>query len=152
MTTRYPTRIKHILHSEKTPGSTDLWSHLARLQSLNRALRDALPAPMAEHCQVANLRGHQLILAADSSVWATRVRYHTPQLLSHFRQLGSVEIDKVRVHIRTETSRNDPPQRRQASISASAGTILEQTARGIGDAGLESALLRLAARAGREKP
>ena len=57
-------------------------NHLARLMDkvnylsdLNQRFHAILDPKLAKHCQIANLKNEQLVVVADSSSWATKIRY-----------------------------------------------------------------------------
>jgi hypothetical protein len=124
---------------------------LARLREIQR-LQDlvlpALPDTLREHCRVANLESGTLVLATESSVWSTRLRFFTPRLLSELRAAGLPGLRSIRIRVL-------PPQRslstatHRRTLSEPAAATLRGCAQGIRDPGLKAALLRLAQRAKR---
>lgn len=117
--------------------------HKARqLQRLQSRLQSLLPAELAAHVQIANLRGTQLVLTADGSAWASRLRYLSADLLRQLQTAGwSCQHIDVKV-----ASRFAPPSnpKKPRSISATARHLLQQTAQHIDDPELAAALARLA--------
>lgn len=92
-----PTIASYLYNSSNNLG--ELLRHVQRLQRLTALLRDALPAPLKDHCCVANLRDGILILHADTPVWAHQLRYHLPQVLQHVALNERLEPLQGRVKI-----------------------------------------------------
>jgi hypothetical protein len=117
------------------------------LEKLAAIVHELLPPPLREHCRVLSVRGETLVMAADSPVWAARLRFHSPKLV---KQLDNIQTVKLRtIHVRVRPVDKPPAAVRRLnkpSLSAENSLALEQTARGVTDPGLKAALLRLARR------
>ncbi|NNG12005.1 MAG: DUF721 domain-containing protein, partial [Halobacteria archaeon] len=104
--------------------------------------------PLNEHCRVLSLRDSTLVLAADSPVWAARLRFHTPPLVKQLRNQQAVKVRTVQVRVRPP----DTPQVAEINLpgprrlSARNADTLRQTACSVSDPGLKAALMRLASR------
>jgi len=78
-----------------------LLQHSQTLEQLDNRLQASLPIPLQQHCYIANLRNNTLVVHTDSSLWATRLRYLTPELLYRWQQEKSMPtIDKIEIRIR----------------------------------------------------
>jgi len=78
-----------------------LVQHCQTLKQLNKIFQASLSAPLNQHCHVANLRETTLVIHSDSSLWATRLRYMTPELLQQWQEEQKIPvIDKVEVKVR----------------------------------------------------
>lgn len=78
-----------------------LLQHSQTLEQLDNWLQASLPIPLQPHCYIANLRNNTLVVHTDSSLWATRLRYLTPELLYRWQQEKSMPtIDKIEIRIR----------------------------------------------------
>ena len=124
-----------------------LLSRARKLIALEKLLNKLLPTPLNEHCRILTISGTTLILSANSSVWAARLRFHTPQLV---KQLASYQPDSIKaIRIRVK-----PPARPATPVkpktmprrSPLAAAALKQAAQSISDPALKSGLLRLARR------
>jgi len=62
-----------------------LLQHSQYLNQLNGWVQANLPAPLNQHCYIANLREQILVVYTDSSVWATRLRYQAPTFLTRWQ-------------------------------------------------------------------
>jgi hypothetical protein len=138
-------------------------SEISRLLSRARAfgeldalVQELIPSPLNAHCRVLAVRDDILVVAADSPVWAARLRYQSPQLVKQLSGVSSVKIRTVQVRVRASEPSPDSrmtPIRQPVSVSNS--MALKQAARSVTDAGLKAALLRLAGRRtlpGRQRP
>lgn len=120
-------------------------SHTQRLEALNRTLRGCIPAPLSQHCQVANLRDNILVLHADSSAWALKLRYSSRALLQQLRQRGVPGLSAVEVKVRPHNAViNRPEKIRHAHMSGKTAQLLDSIADDISDSRLKAALQHLA--------
>ncbi len=143
MPTRQPVAVSSLLEA---PGSLPVLLQRAReLNKLNQALKNALPDPLRDHCEVLNLRGQTLTLAASSPAWATRLRYLTPTVLQQLAQSQSVKVRTIQVRVvPTRTEQRRKPAPRHARLSRANARLLLQTAESLQDERLRSALKRIA--------
>lgn len=118
-----------------------------KLQQLSRFIKNLLLPDLAEHCQLLNLRGQSLILACDSTVWATRLRYQIPTLLDALRQqTGSNAIVDIQIRVQPAVQAATPTTKRRIRLSTEAAYCLHQCAQSVKDPALSRALEKLAGR------
>ena len=115
--------------------------------ALDALFREQLPDALKTHCRVLSVRDNTLVLAADSPVWAARLRFHTTQLVKQLNRLQTVKLRTVRIRVRPP----EPPQSEKrcyrAKLPGKTGSIaLRQAADTVSEPALKSALLRLANR------
>lgn len=124
-----------------------LVSQARALMALETLLQALLPEPLKAHCRLLAIREDTLVLAADSPVWATRLRFHAPQLVKQFNRNQTVKLHTFQIRVRPP-ERIVPTQRRQSMSrrSKNSTTALKQVAQTVSDPGLKTALLRLANR------
>lgn len=124
-----------------------LVSQARALMALETRLQALLPEPLKAHCRLLAVRGDILVLAADSPVWAARLRFHAPQLVKQLNRTQTVTLHTIQIRVRPP-ERIVPAQRRQSMPrrSKNSTTALQQVAQTVSDAGLKTALLRLANR------
>lgn len=123
--------------------------HRARaLMALEARIRELLPPPLNDHCRLLAIRDDTLVLAADSPVWASRLRFHGPLLVKQLSRPRTLKLSTVRVRVRPpEAIATTPDRRRTANRCGAAGTTaIQQAAQTISDPELKTALLRLAGR------
>ncbi len=118
-------------------------SHARRLAELDALVRLCLGDELAAHCRLADLRSGRLVLAADTPAWATRLRYHTPELRQKLAAAGMTVAEcRIVVAPPPPTRPADPSQR--PNMSAGSASALNATAESIRDPALAAALRRLA--------
>jgi hypothetical protein len=117
------------------------------LVALETLLQELLPEPLKAHCHLLAIRDETLVLAADSPVWAARLRFHTPQLVKQLNRSQTVKLRTIRIRVRPP-ERRAPAECRKATVhrSKNSTAALQQVAQTVSDPGLKSALLRLANR------
>jgi hypothetical protein len=118
-----------------------------RYEKLTLLLRQQLPPECDGHYAVASIANLQLIIVADSPVWATRLRQLAPLILQLVTQQES-EIQHIQVKTRmtspppapAPTRKNSPEGR---TLSQQASDQLVSAASCISDEPLKNALLKL---------
>ena len=122
-----------------------VFTNCQRLETLNRAVQRCLPAPLNQHCQVANLRDNTLILHADSSAWALKLRYSSRILLQQLCQHGIKGVNIVEVKVKPHNAAITRPEKtKPAYMSKKTAHLLDNIALDITDNHLKMALQRLA--------
>lgn len=116
------------------------------LTRLTESIRACLPVPCSEHCRVANFHDGQLVLAADSPAWSARLRFHAPELTRLLKRQHGLGVRQVRVMVSPPIDTLIPKRSARRDLSHKSAELLQQTAAGIDDPELRSALLRLAGR------
>jgi len=130
------------------PRISSLLHHISLLKQLDGALKDCLDQSAAAHCTVANLSDNMLIIHADSSAWASKLRFQTPMILSELRvacQLPALKSVRIRVRPAADKSpQTVMPDKRP--ISKDATRYLELAAESTSDQELRRCFLKLARR------
>ncbi len=126
---------------------TQLLCRARELMALDRRLHELLPTPLNEHCRTLTVSGSTLILAADSPVWAARLRFHAPRLVKQLTDYPQINIRAVRIRVGPAARPSTPPERHTMPVPGSRGAAaLKQTASSISDPALKAGLLKLAQR------
>jgi hypothetical protein len=117
------------------------------LVGLNALVQELLPETLKAHCRVLSVRDETLVLAADSPVWAARLKFHSSQLVKQLNRQQTVKLRTVRIRVRPPekqlvTERRNTPLK----LGINSATALRQAADSVSDPDLKSALLRLANR------
>ncbi|MEQ6343055.1 MAG: DUF721 domain-containing protein [Gammaproteobacteria bacterium] len=145
MPIKTPKRIAGLL-----AGSHDILQPLLarakRLEQLNHALRSQLPPPLNQHCQVANIRGDTLVLHADSSAWALKLRYSVPVMLAQLQKQPALQhLRGIDIKVRPASIAAAPAEKpRRAHMSGDTASLLDSMADAIAHPRLQAALHRLA--------
>jgi hypothetical protein len=142
MRSNKPLRINTLL------GKTEVARLLSRaraLEKLDAELHDLVPPPLNDHCRILSVRDGTLVLAADSPVWAARLRFQSSQLVKQLSNARNVNLRTVRVCVRPpESRRAATPARKRIPVPRKHSHTLKQAAREVTDPGLRAALLKLA--------
>jgi hypothetical protein len=142
MRSNKPLRINTVLGNSAVAR---LMSRARALGQLDAELHQLLPPPLNHHCRILSIRDDTLVLAADSPVWAARLRFQATQLVKQLSKSRTVNLRTVRVRVRPPESRyTTRPANRHTPVSRKHSHALKQAAREVTDPGLKAALLRLA--------
>ena len=108
---RSPRPVRRLLKDKPTLRLLEL--EISARKALLNQVRRLLPENIARHIVAAQKREQDLILHTDSPVWATRLRYNGPQIISLLKSADpSLRNVKVRVFVsRTPTRRRIVPVR-----------------------------------------
>jgi hypothetical protein len=138
-----PIRCSRLLENASLP----VLERVQKLQRLEQAVLQVLPAELAAHCKVMNLRKETLVLCTTSSAWAARLRFAAPELCKQLQCQFSLKPRAVQVRIQPETYESPLIHIEKPRLSLTSGDLLAQTARTVDHPGLRDALYRLAAKA-----
>ncbi len=119
-----------------------------QLDRLSRRLQRALPEELQGQWRLARLDEGEMVIVAESSAWATRLRYLTPQIQAAAERVTGFRPQRVTVRV----APSEPSPRRRhspAPLSEQARATLQGAAAATDDPRLREALERLASRARR---
>jgi hypothetical protein len=118
----------------------------SQLDKANIILQNHLPLQFVNHCRLANIRGHILVVHTDKNQYASLLRFHAKQLC----QAVSTTLPQPVTHLEVKVRPSSPIQRqgvtRHATLSKKTAALLESTAADIQDDSLKTALLKLSKR------
>ena len=141
---KQPLKINKLLGTGRLAG---LLAHSRDLGKMDILLAELLPAPLNTHCHLLSIRNSVLVMAADSPVWAARLRFHAPQLVKQLARRLSAKRCTIHVRVRPPEIPQPPrPQKAVARPGRQGITALQQAAQSVSDPELKTALLRLANR------
>ena len=117
-------------------------------QGLSSRLRDLLAEPLRSHIELVAIRDGTLILTADSSAWAAKMRYQVPDLHRQMSEISEFSnIQTIRVKVAKSSAARHPLETRKAlPMSAPTAEELQRQAASLDDPALKAVLLRLANR------
>ena len=139
MVARSPKSVRHLLKDKPTLKLLEL--EISAQKALLERLRQVLPGDLAAHCAAARQRDQQLIVHADSPVWATRLRYFAPQLLSLLRPTHPMLREVTVKLLLTRSVRQ--PRHNSVHHSDAAAAIIHDSAQDTKQPQLRAALQRL---------
>ena len=136
-----PLQVKKLLGGSQY---SRLVSQARALLGLDGLIQELLPDALKTHCRVLSVRDETLVLAADSPVWAARLKFHSSQLVKQLNRQQTVKLRTVRIRVRPPekqlvTERRNTPLK----LGINSATALRQAADSVSDPDLKSALLRL---------
>ena len=140
---KQPLKINKLLGAGRLAG---LLANSRDLEKMDILLAELLPAPLNTHCHLLSIRNSVLVMAADSPVWAARLRFHAPQLVKQL--LPRLPAKRCTIHVRVRPPEIPPaPLRHTVNRPGVQGiAALQQVAQAVSDPELKTALLRLANR------
>ncbi len=122
-----------------------LFREAAENRSQNERIRQLIDEPSRAHVRFALRKGDTVILIADSSAWASKLRYQVAAIQQRIE--SSPEMDGVR-NIRVKVAAAEPttqvPTRRAQALSAGTAEGVRSQAESIEDPLLRAAVLKLA--------
>ncbi|MDO8412175.1 MAG: DciA family protein [Gallionellaceae bacterium] len=118
---------------------------VAQLVALQRHYEHFAPAPLVLASHVVQLAQQTLVIAANNSAVAAKLRQLSPRLTQYFQDNGH-EITGIQVKVQVSSS---PPARRSSPLTLSlvAQQKLVMLAENLSDSPLKKAIQRLARRA-----
>jgi hypothetical protein len=123
---------------------TSLCGRADYLHQMSLKLCSYLPAPLNVHCKLANITDDTVIMHADSSAWAARLRYSIPEILNIMRnQLNTINIKSIRIKVMFPDKKSHTNTGRTLTISKQTARLLADCAKSTTDPALRSTLLRL---------
>ena len=138
---RIPRLLDDFLHTD--PAIRQLLSRSAQQNSLLHYVQKLLPKPLGEHCLAAVHKEDSLVLFADSSAWASRLRFVSRNLIRELQRRDQAGIERISVRIFIPDRARKPKPRSKTLLSKENAQLLQQTAESIGDPALSAALIRL---------
>jgi hypothetical protein len=119
--------------------------HSLRLKQLDYAIKALLPEELASHCRIANLRKNRVVMQADSTAWATRLRYQTPEILKQLQEYNALQgIKSIQVTVAPASKPRGKTRRQARPLSEQNARIIRSAAESLADPELAAALRRLA--------
>lgn len=122
----------------------------AKLDALDRALRQTLPLPLRDEVRFANLRGGRLLFLASTPAWATRLRLLQAQILVIARSLD-IRAETLGVKV-SPLPRIELEPERTRTLSPAAAVHLRAAAAATSDPEWQDLFGRLAALAKPDEP
>jgi hypothetical protein len=116
------------------------------LDKANIIFQNHLPLQFVNHCQLANIRAHVLVVHTDKGQYASLLRFHAKQLCEAISAALPQPVTHLEVKVRPTVRLQREASTRQVSLSKKTAALLESTAADIQDDSLKTALLKLSKR------
>lgn len=128
----------------------ELYKHINDIRALNEKLHQHLSPSLSNHFNVTNYSDETLTVSADTSAWASKLRYCIPDILN-FAQLecGLTKLKTVRVNVLPIydkikiTQHKNSNSIRKVSLSKKSADFIEDIAKKIDDPILQKSILRI---------
>jgi len=126
------------------------------LRRLTNILRKLLESSLAEHCYVGNIEQDTLVILADTAARASKLRFHTTQLLEALPATDTAfsGIKFIKVKVLNQHSELSAPQSEAQTgpkMNEENADYIRTLADSVDDEPLHNALLRLARNARRKQ-
>ncbi len=126
-----------------SPALAGLLDRARNLDALDKALRDTLPAALADRCRLANTPEARIVFLVSSPSVAARLRMLQPQLLDTANRVTGRRFDSLTVKVAPTRSVPPDPQPRKP-LSQTAAAHLGERAAFLADPELRDLFLRMA--------
>jgi len=141
---RTPRSVSQILRAHSQLAQLE--AQARTLLALQKALDAALPSALTGHWQVASIDRKQVVAVAETSVWATRLRFHETGILDALSRQGLPRSERLRIRVARLTPEPTPVIQPRPHLPPAAMTALEAAARQAGLGALGDALRTMLAR------
>lgn len=128
----------------------NLYTHAKDICALNEKLHNYLAPTLSSHCSIANYSAETLIVNADTSAWASKLRNRIPDILAYARhECGLSKLITVRIRVspkQNNTSQSDLSSNastRKASLSLKSAEFIKNVATSIQDPALRESILKI---------
>ena len=128
----------------------NLYTHAKNISALNEKLHSHLAPSLSSHYSVANYSAETLIVNADTSAWASKLRNYIPDILDYARhECGLSKLISVRIKVspnQDNTSQSNLPSTglsRKASLSRKSAEFIENVATSMTDPALRESILKI---------
>lgn len=122
-----------------------LTSQAEQLLALRQALSEALPANLGRSCEIANLKQGKLVIFAENSSIAAKVRLFEPQLTEIFAR-GGWNVTGMTIRVQPAQPTPVTSYRKQATLSETAEYALTDLAAKLPEGRLARAVRSLSRR------
>lgn len=128
----------------------NLYTHAKDIYALNEKLQKHLTPSLSSHCSVANYSEETLTIIADTSAWASKLRYGVPDILNYAkRECGLSKLKSVRIKVsprHRKTAQSNLSTMlpvRKASLSKKSADFIKSVATSIKDPALHKSILKI---------
>ena len=117
-----------------------------KLTQLNSILQEILPSQFAGHCQLANMTDNKIIIHTENAAIASLLRFHSATICKTFSSQLKVQIQRAEIKVKPNYQPARPAKSNMIDISNNNAALIAQTAAGMDDGQLKTALHKLAKR------
>ena len=117
-----------------------------KLAQLNSILQEIFPSQFAGHCQLANMKDNKIIIHTENAAIASLLRFHSATICKTFSSELSTQIERVEVKVKPQHPTEKSAKSNMIDMSNNNAALIAQTAAGLDDGQLKTALHKLAKR------
>ncbi|MDB2705336.1 DUF721 domain-containing protein [Pseudomonadota bacterium] len=132
----------NIIYS-KSSQLSKLSQRVQQLEQLNVILKQVMPPQFSDHCHLANVNEHTLVIHTDNASYASLLRFQAPTLCSALSKHLPQIVNKIDVRVRPKNTSSSISKPASLVLSDDAAISLQQTAESIEEGPLKEALTRL---------
>ena len=132
------------LIEQRSTTTSKLISAANKHREITKKIRSHLPVELAEHCEFGSIRGNSMIIFADSAAWATRLRFHSSDLLRYLNQEYKYSLASIKFKIAPVRGKKKKPKPLPFHIDKDNIKSIRQLSSTVGHKGLGDALKHLA--------
>jgi hypothetical protein len=121
-----------------------LLQHVHFLRRLEDKLHAHLGPPLNTHCSLANFAKDTLTLHSDSSIWAAKLRYTAPDILSYLQNECKLSsLKNIRIKVIPTAGPTQKTSHKRLMLSATSARYLAEVATSMRDNDLQKSLFKL---------
>ncbi len=127
-----------------------LYTHARDICVLNEKLHNYLDPSLSNHCSIANYSADTLVVNADTSAWASKLRNRIPDILDFARhECGLTKLISVRIRVSpilnntTQADTHSTGITRKVSLSKKSAEFIKSVATSIHDPALRESILKI---------
>lgn len=117
-----------------------------KLTQLDSILQEILPSQFAGHCQLANMKDNKIIIHTENAAIASLLRFHSATICKTFSSQLAEKIVRIEVKVKPNYSSTPSAKPNNIDMSNNNAALIAQTAAGLDDGQLKTALHKLAKR------
>jgi len=130
----------------KNSKLNQLSQRVQRIKQLNETLKSLLPPQFSEHCYLANVNEHTLVVHTDNASYASLLRFQAPALCEALSKHLPQIVNKLDVRVRPKNNSSSNSEIKTITMTNDTAAALQQTADSLDEGPLKQALARLAQR------
>ena len=113
------------------------------LDKLNAIILPLLPEVSRLHIKVTNYENQELVLIADSPVWAARLRTQHKAIICHLKTELNFPVNSIKIKFQQPIKAKNKPLIKPPNLTTESAKLIRQTANSIDDSELKKSLIRL---------
>ncbi len=129
----------------------ELYTHAKDIHALNEKLEKYLTPSLGNHCSVASYSEDTLTINAETSAWASKLRYRIPDILSHAKRecrLNKLKSIRIKVYpghesTKSRSSLSTTSNVKKPFLSKKSAAFIKNIALSIEDPALRESIIKI---------